>query len=115
MSHLDGPLPADVAGQVHGGGLAGVQAGDDEHRHGGLDLLPDPALAFLHPDGAGDIPLDQGDLAGVREPLADVRGGVHDLDGAALAPSVAFLLGGVLDGDGLPSPGRRARPTASWC
>ena len=99
---LDGPVAADVPGQVDGGGLAGVQAGDDEHRHGGLHLLLHPAPALLHADGAGDVPLDQGDLAGVREPLADVRGGVHDLDGAALAPAVAFLLGDVPDRDRRP-------------
>jgi hypothetical protein len=44
---LDRPLAADVAGEVDGGGLAGVQAGDDEHRHGGLHLLLHPALSFF--------------------------------------------------------------------
>ena len=102
---LDGPVAADVAGQVAGGGLAGVEAGDDEYRDGGLDGLLHPALALPDPHGPGDVPLDEGDLAGVREPLGDVRGGVHDLDGAALAPPVASFLGGVLDRDGFPVQG----------
>ncbi len=102
---LDCPLAPDVPGQVHRGGLAGIQAGDDEHRHGGLDLRAHPALAFPDPHGPGDVPLDEGDLAGVREPLADVPGGGHDLDGAPLAAAVAFRLGHVLDGDACPVQG----------
>ena len=35
----------------------------------------------------------------------DVLGGLHDLDGAALAPPVPFLLGRVLHGDRLPVQG----------
>ena len=35
---LDGPVPADVGGQVLRGGLSGAEAGDPEHRDGGLDL-----------------------------------------------------------------------------
>ncbi len=44
---LYGPVATDVAGDVLRGGLAGVQAGDDEDRDGGLLLPADPALAFL--------------------------------------------------------------------
>src|ERR1035441_4820673 len=99
---LYGPVTADVPGDVGGGCLAGVQAGDDEHRDRGLHLLAHPALSLPDPDGAGDVPLDQGDLAGMREPLRDVRGRVRDLDGAALAPPVAFLLRRVLHRDGCP-------------
>jgi hypothetical protein len=62
-----------------------------------------------------DVPFDQGDLAGVREPLADVLRGGCDLDGAQLAAAVSFLLGGVLDRDGTPSPGRRVPPAAFSC
>src|ERR1022692_1232384 len=102
---LYGPVTADVPGDVLRGGLAGVQAGDDEHRDRGLHLLAYPALSLPDPDGAGDVPFDQGDLAGVREPPRDVRGGVHDLDGAPLAATVAFLLRRVLDGDGGPVQG----------
>src|ERR1017187_5853864 len=102
---LYGPVTADVAGDVGGGCLAGVEAGDDEHRDRGLYLLPDPALSLPHADGAGDVPFDQGDLAGVREPLRDVRGGVHDLDGAPLAPAVAFLFRRVLHRDLRPVQG----------
>src|ERR1700689_332267 len=96
---LDRPLAADVPGQVGRGGLTGVQAGDDEHRHRGLDLLSHPAPALVHPDGAGHVALDEGGLPGVREPPADVVRGVHDLDRAALAAAVAVLLGDVLHGD----------------
>lgn len=52
----------------------------------------DPALAFAHPHGAGDVTFDQGDLACVREPPADVLRGGCDLDGAVLAPPVPFSL-----------------------
>jgi len=107
---LDRPLAADVAGQVHRGGLAGVQAGDDEYRHRGLDLLLGPALAFPDPDGAGDIPLDEGDLAGVGEPRADVLRGVHDLDGAAFAAAVALFGGRVLHRDLRPVQGVQFLP-----
>src|ERR1039457_7219834 len=107
---LYGPVTADVPGDVLRGGLAGVQAGDDEYRDGGLHLLAHPALALPRPDGAGDVPLDQGRLPDVREPGLDARGGVHDLDGAALAPPVAVLPGGVLDGDGCPVQGAGFRP-----
>src|SRR5260370_29681812 len=65
------PVAADVAGDVGGGCLAGVQAGDDEHRDGGLDGLLRPALSLLHAHDPGHVPFDQGDLAGVREPRAD--------------------------------------------
>src|SRR5258708_16066069 len=67
-------------------------------------------LPLRHPHGAGDVPFDQGDLACVREPLADVLRGVHDLDGAALAPPVAFLPGLVLDGDFPPVQGVQFLP-----
>ncbi len=109
---LYGPVAADAGGQVDRGGLAGVQAGDDERRDGGPDLLPDPAPAFPDPDGAGDVPLGQGYLPGVREPPGDVRGGGPDLDGAALAPPVPFLLRHVLHGDRFPVQGVDLVP---WC
>jgi hypothetical protein len=79
------------------------------------DPLPDPALAFADPDGAGDVAFDEGDLAGVREPLADVRGGVRDLDGAALAAAVTLLFDSVLDGDLRPVQGVEFLSRASWC
>ena len=41
----------------------------------------------------------------MREPLADVLGGVHDLDGAALAAAVAVFPGLVLHGDLRPVQG----------
>lgn len=107
---LDRPLAADVAGEMPRRGLARIQAGDDEHRHGGLHLLPDPALAFPHPGSPGDVPFDEGRLAGVGEPPADVVRGGHDLDGAALAAAVAFLLGGVLHGYGGPVQGVQLSP-----
>ena len=107
---FDRPLTPDVARQVDRGGLAGIQAGDDEYRDRGLHLFPHPALAFPYPHRAGHVPLDQRDLAGVGEPLRDVRGRGHDLDGAPLAPPVAFLLRGVLHRDGCPVQGVELLP-----
>jgi hypothetical protein len=67
---LDGPLAADVAGQVHRRSLACVQAGDDEHRDGGTDLggLALAGVLLALADLAGYVPFDEGDLPDVREP-----------------------------------------------
>jgi hypothetical protein len=43
-----------------------------------------PSACLPYPHDPGDVPLDQGDLPGVREPPADVVRGVHDLDSAPL-------------------------------
>jgi len=101
---------------VDGGCLAGGQAGDDEHRDRGCHLPAGPAPALLHADGAGDVPLDQGHLAGVREPPADLGGGVQDLDGAAFAAAVASFPGhvpaGLLPVQGV-QPGPQGRGVAA--
>src|SRR5690348_13190310 len=82
---LDGPLPADQAGQVTGGGLGAGQAGD-----GVNSLAGDPAGGDLLPP-----PGDLDGLAGMREiQAADVGG----LQGAGLGAAVP------------PSPGSCCRP-----
>jgi hypothetical protein len=68
------------------------------------------ALACSGPDGAGDIPLDEGGLAGVGEPGADVPRSVHALDGAALAAAVALFGGLVLHRDLRPVQGVQFLP-----
>ena len=77
---LDGPLLADQAGQVTGGGLSASQAGD------GVDGL----TGGLPGSGVAPPPGDLEGLAGIREvQAADVRG----LQRAGLGAAVALLPG----------------------
>ena len=114
---LDGPLLADVAGQGGGACLFRFRAGDAE-RGDGRDRL---AVQV------GDVPLDQEDLADVRE--RQPFGGGQDLDGAGGDAPVALVGGGVRDRDvssragrrsrrtgraGSPSPGSTNSPPPSW-
>jgi hypothetical protein len=52
-----------------------------------LTAFPSPAPAFLHADGPGDVPLDEGGLAGMGEPPTNMVRGGCDLDGAATISS----------------------------
>src|SRR5690348_17193143 len=89
---LDGPLPADQAGQVTGGGISAGQAGD-----GVNSLAGDPAGGDLLPP-----PGDLDGLAGVREiQAADVGG----FQGAGLGAAVPLLPGRAAGRDLSPGQG----------
>jgi hypothetical protein len=99
---LDGPLPADVGGQMLRGGFSGVQAGDAQHRDGGLDLhgfVPAAALGSFA-GFAGGVALEEEHLGRVGE--TQVSGCVHDLDGAELTAAVAGVHATVGDWDAGP-------------
>ena len=90
-------MPADVAGQVLGGGLAGRQAGHAEDGHGAANLhLLVAAGAFqAFADGAGGVPLDQEHPGRGGEP--EIGRGIQDSDGALVAPAVPDVEGFVGD------------------
>ena len=90
--HLDGPLLADQASQVTGGGVSAGEA-----RDGVNGLAGDPAGGGVLPP-AGDLD----GLAGMREvQAADVRG----LQGAGLGAAVSFLPGCAAGRDLRPGQG----------
>jgi hypothetical protein len=90
---LNGPLTTVELQKPPRAGLFGGQVGDAEHRDRG-DVLAVQAI---------DVPFDEQDLAGVREP--DVSGCGQHLDGADLLAAVASVVGHPPDGRVLPGQG----------
>ncbi len=99
---LDGPMSADVGGQMVRGGLPGAEAGDPQHGDSGLDVdgLVSAAALGSFADLAGGVALEEEHLGCVGE--TQVGGSIHDLDGADFLAPVAGVHGAVRDCDAGP-------------